>query len=514
MPLNDEKHLQIYAALAALLGEEYVSDDPGVLESYSRESQAPAFLCKKRAEFIALPADTEQVAGIVKIAARLGFPYVPFSTGLYFTVMSALAPYWCIIDLKRLKRLEIDARNMLAVIEPYVTHAQVSAEAMKRGLYNGTPEASSQSSSLANHLAFGFQGTAYRTGFAGRNILGLEWVLPSGEILRTGSLASLGHDRYWWGEGPGMDLRGLVRGLLGSMGALGIVTRMAVKLYPWPGPAYFPVEGVVPDKRTTLPADRFRWHMYRYPTLSKAIEVMREIAKCEIGGMVHCWPPAYYNWWFARSRKEYWRLWQDEYWQKNVSNCVATCLWAYTSEKQLAYEEKALLQIYAETGGEKVEDAVRNQWVAYGANNWIRDTHACRMMRIGGGYGLGNVSFDSLDDAERSLDVARDVMDKYTPPFLDHGRPAWVAPYDLAHLAIAETEFPREKTDENDSIMAKGLSEITAVSARDSVVDGHAFLGPAGVIQPAFPRSLLILSRLKQAFDPANLANPGRVTGP
>jgi len=146
MPLNDEKHQQIYTALATLLGEEYVSDDPGILEAYSRESQAPAFLCKKRAEFVALPADTGQVAGIVKLATQLGFPYVPFSTGLYFTVMSALAPYWCIIDLKRLNRLEIDARNMLAVIDPYVTHAQLSAEAMKVGLHNGTPEASSQSS--------------------------------------------------------------------------------------------------------------------------------------------------------------------------------------------------------------------------------------------------------------------------------------------------------------------------------------------------------------------------------
>jgi FAD binding domain len=510
MPGDDAKHQLIMDALVGALGEAYVSDDPAVLEAYSRESQAPSFLYKKRAEFVVLPENAAQVSQVVKLANRYEFPYVPFSTGLYFTVMSALKPYWCIIDLKRMTHLEVDEKNMYALVEPYVSHAQVSAEAMRRGLYNGTPEASSQSSSLANHIAFGFQGTAYRTGFAARNVLGLEWVLPSGEILRTGSLSNPDGD-YSWGEGPGPDLRGLVRGLLGSMGALGVVTRMAIKLYPWPGPKEFPTSGVVPDKKAELPENRFKWYMYTYPSLSKAVDVMCEISKCELGGMVHCWPPAYYNWWYAKSREEYWQLWTDEYWQKHVTNCVATCLWGYTSEQQMAYEEKVLLQIYDETGGEKVPDEVYQKWVPCGPNNWIRDTHACRMMRIGGGYGLGDVSFDSMDDAERSLDVARDVMDKYTPPFLDHGRPAWVAPYDLAHLALAETEFPREKTDENDRVMATGLSEITAHAARESVVDGHTYLGAGSIIWPAFPESRRMLARLKNALDPLNTANPSRV---
>jgi len=133
------------------------------------------------------------------------------------------------------------------------------------------------------------------------------------------------------------------------------------------------------------------------------------------------------------------------------------------------------------------------------------------MMRIGGGYGLGNVSFDALDDAERSLNIARNVMDKYTPPFLDHNHPIWVAPYDLAHLALAEIDFPREKTDENDAIMATGESEITARAARASIVDGHTYLGTGNIVWPAFPESRRMLARLKHALDPANNANPGRV---
>ncbi len=86
-----------------------------------------------------------------------------------------------------------------------------------------------------------------------------------------------------------------------------------------------------------------------------------------------------------------------------------------------------------------------------------------------------------------------------------------MAPYDLAHLALAETEFPREKTDENDSIMTKGLAEITAISVRNSVIDGHTYLGPGAAVWPAFPVARRLLVRLKSAFDPANTANPTRV---
>ena len=510
MPGGDEKHRLIYRELVNILGQEYVSDDPGVMEAYSRESQTPSFLTRGRFEFVVLPGNTQEVREIVRLANRYQFPYSVASTGLYFTTTSALKPYWCLLDLKRMSHIEIDEKNMYALVEPYVTHAQVSAEAMKNGLVNGTPEAGSQSSSLANHVAFGFQGTGYRSGFAASNVLGVEWVLPTGEVLTTGSLANPAGG-YQWGEGPGPDLRGLLRGLIGSVGALGVITRMAIKLYAWPGPRAFPVAGVSPAKKSELPQERFRWHLFNYATLQSAIDAMREIGKCEIGGMVHAWPPIYYNWWWAKSREEYWKTWQEGYWQKHVSHCVAVCLWGYASEKQVEYEEKVLKQIAGETGGEPVPEEVFKRWVPYAANNWIRDTNACRMMRIGGGYGLAHISYDSLDDASRSLPVSWEIVDKYSPPFLDNEHPAWVAPYDLGHYALAEAEFPREKTDENDSIIGKMVYEMAERVARDSAVGAITNLGPGGVTAAAFPVSIALLARIKKGLDPANLANPSRV---
>ena len=83
------------------------------------------------------------------------------------------------------------------------------------------------------------------------NMLGLEWVMPDGEIQRIGSLGSgLG---WFYGEGPGPSIRAIIRGRQGTMGAMGVFTKCAVKLYPWPGPKVLPVEGKAPAYRTNLP---------------------------------------------------------------------------------------------------------------------------------------------------------------------------------------------------------------------------------------------------------------------
>ncbi len=494
MPSGDEKHGQIYRALADTLGTDYVSDDAAVTESYTRESQTPSFATQRRAEFIVLPGNTEDIQQIMNLANRYCFPFSVVGSGLMGATMSAAKDYWCIIDPKRMMAIEIDEKNMHALIEPYVTHAQLQAEAMKRGLYMGTPEAGAQSCSLANHIFAGFQGTAYRTGYATRNVLGVEWVLPNGEVLRTGSLA-IPEAGHFWGEGPGPDLRGLLRAIYGHMASLGVVTRIAVKLYPWPGPGIFPAEGIAPDKKSELPLERFKWYFFTYPTLEGAIEAMFEIGKAEIGGVVHKWPTVYFDWWWAKSREEYWDTWVEEYWQKNVKNCVAVCLWGFASEKQLAYEEKVLKSIIQETGGTLIPDEVYQRWVPYCANNWIRDTNGCRMMRIGGGYSLTNATVDSLDDALRAFQAGWKKLDQYTPPALDCDHPDWVAPFDFGHFALTETDYPREKTDEKDLVHGQGIMIMYK---------------PVNERGPAFATLTQVFARVKKALDPNNIANPGR----
>jgi hypothetical protein len=510
MPFGDEKHGLIYDKLVNILGAEHVSDDRVVLEAYSRESQAMAQLTKSRAEFVVLPGNTEDVQQIVRLASRYQFPYSIITTGLFFLYTAPIKPYWCLIDLKRMQRMEIDEQNMYAIIEPYVTHAQLNAEALKRGLHTGSPGVGAHTCSLPNHVQFGFQGTAYRTGFAGHNVLGIEWVLPNGEVLRTGSLAIPGAGHFW-GVGPGPDVRGILRGGRGCAGALGIVTRVAVKLYPWPGPSTFPVEGIVPEKRSVLPPERFKWYLITYHTRQAAIEAMREIGKSEIGGVLHAWDTAFMCWYWAKSREECLSTWLDGYFQEHAENCVGICLWGFASEKQVRYEEQVLIQIIKETGGELIPDELYQKWVPYAANNWILDSYGCRWMRMGS-YQAFNYVFDSMDEMLVASQAKRDLLDKYSPPLLANDYDPWIAPHDFSHYALNDFAAPCEKTDEGDELRRKIQLESAMLDLQGQIATRNVSGADLNMVAPAFGTNIhLVAARIKKSFDPYNVANPTRL---
>ena len=285
---------------------------------------------------------------------------------------------------------------------------------------------------------------------------------------------------------------------------------MAVKLYPWPGPSVFPTEGVAPDKKSELPPERFKWYLFTYPTLEQTIEAIREISKAEIGLVLQTMCPFIHDVLWAKSREEYWSTWVEEYWQNNLHNCVQVCLWGCASDKQVEYEEKVLKEIIQETGGTLVPDEVFQRWVPYTANNSIRGTLGDRLMRMSG-YFLTGLTFDSFDDTLRSFPVSWEVLDTRTPPFLDSAHPAWSVSYDLGHFATAEADLPREKTDDSDLVLGQALAEAITRGAEDQTIGFVSGFWRAHQVGPSFANFHLILSKIKKALDPHNVANPTRL---
>ena len=108
-----------------------------------------------------------------------------------------------------MNKLEINDRHMYAIVESGVIYGQLQQEAMNHGLYTMVSGGGSQVSVVCNHLNHGWSPLNYRTGLISRRPLGIEWVLPDGEILRLGSLA-LNDDDYSWCDGPGPDLHGIL----------------------------------------------------------------------------------------------------------------------------------------------------------------------------------------------------------------------------------------------------------------------------------------------------------------
>jgi len=129
---------EVYQMLEDILGPENISQDLGVLEGYSFYQGADVFGFKKkfvpRPEAVLLPGSTEEVQAILRICNRHKIKSKAFGTG-YGPWAGAGGEGVILLDLRRMNQiLEIDEKNRYVVAQPYVTFAQVQAEAMKRGL--------------------------------------------------------------------------------------------------------------------------------------------------------------------------------------------------------------------------------------------------------------------------------------------------------------------------------------------------------------------------------------------
>ncbi|MCK5423606.1 MAG: FAD-binding oxidoreductase, partial [Deltaproteobacteria bacterium] len=287
-----------YKALQDVVGPENVSDDEIVCQGYSRVNWLPSgFLQRERLGTdmrpvcVVMPGSAEEVQSVIRIANRYKFPFIPRGSGYTFQAFPAGAGY-VVIDPKRMDRIiELDGRNMHAVIEPYVCFAELQAEAMKKGLTCPSPLAGAQVSVLANYSWHGAYGNSWISGVGAQNLLAYEIVLPDGEMMRSGP-SSLDEGEWFWNDGPGPDLRGLLRGgQFGHAGGLGMVTKISCRLLPWAGPTVLPTQGVSIEKVSNLPSDKFRWYMVRFPFkypaeeekwLKKSAELFYEMGKAEI----------------------------------------------------------------------------------------------------------------------------------------------------------------------------------------------------------------------------------------
>jgi len=281
-----------YLALEDIVGAQHVSEDPAILDGYAFQYLAELVRPQNspympRPAAVVLPSSTEDVQAVVRLANDHGLKVKATGTGWYFfnaPIKDEDATLQ--LDLRRMNQiLELDERNMFAVVEPYVIHAQLQAEALKRGLNINIPGSGCSTSIVASACAYAGQGPyTYYMGGNAENVLGMEWVTPEGEIVRTGSLGS--GDGWFCSEGPGPSVRGICRGAIGSRGGLGVYTKCAVKLGPSFGPREWEVGGTLPAYRLPL-ADTYRAYTLAVPTWDAWADAYYEIYDNEIGYIFH-----------------------------------------------------------------------------------------------------------------------------------------------------------------------------------------------------------------------------------
>ncbi len=283
---------EAYYAIEDIVGADNISDDPAILDSYAFEVMAELVRPNHshympRPWAVVMPGSTEEVAAVTRLSNKYGIKVKPISTGWYHWAAPLTDDQPTIqFDLRRMdKIIEIDEKNMYAIVEPYVICAQLQAEVMKRGLNVNIIGAGCSTSIVASACAYSGSGpSSYSMGNNSDNLLGQEWVTPAGEILRTGSLSS--GCGWFCSEGPGPSPRGITRGVLGSRGGLGTYTKCAIKLSPWTGPPVMEPKGPPPGYRLPI-HENFRAYTIGAPSWDAWADCYYQIYDNGIGSIFH-----------------------------------------------------------------------------------------------------------------------------------------------------------------------------------------------------------------------------------
>ena len=197
-----------------LLTGDAISEDYAHDEALSRDPVKPAY--------VARPQTAEQVAQLLKVATDQAIPVTARGSGSGLSGAATPRPDGLLITFERMNQiLEIDTENHVAVVQPGVTLQELDAKTAEHGLvYTVYPgELSASIGGNVNTNAGGMRAVKY--GVTRNNILGLQAALPTGELIRTGGKfvkASTGYD--------------LTQLVIGSEGTLALVTEAIVKLIP------------------------------------------------------------------------------------------------------------------------------------------------------------------------------------------------------------------------------------------------------------------------------------------
>ena len=170
--------------------------------------------------FVTLPKTADQVSRIVKECYKHGVPYVPRGAGTGLSGGALPTEEGIVISLSRMNRiLEVDIENERVVVEPGVVNVSVTHAVSPYGYYYAPDPSSQIVCTIGGNVAENSGGVhCLKYGVTSNHVLGLELVLPDGEIVSVGG-KSLDH--------PGYDITGLV---VGSEGLLGIVTKVVLRI--------------------------------------------------------------------------------------------------------------------------------------------------------------------------------------------------------------------------------------------------------------------------------------------
>ena len=215
---------EIIAAMRVIVpGEGVIADDTGMAvyesDGLTAYRQLPLI--------VVLPETVEQVSAVMRYCNENAVKIVPRGAGTSLSGGALPAADAITLGLGKFNRvLEIDYNNRCAVVQPGVTNLGITHAVEADGFYYAPDPSSQIACTIGGNVAENSGGVhCLKYGLTTNNVLGIEMVLPDGEILRLGGKHM---------DAEGYDLLGL---MTGSEGLLGVITEVTVRILPKPATA-------------------------------------------------------------------------------------------------------------------------------------------------------------------------------------------------------------------------------------------------------------------------------------
>lgn len=225
MPLPDQRVLarrdEIIAALRRIVPGEGVIEKPHELRPYESDGLTAY---RQPPMVVALPETVEQVAAILAYCRKQGIKVVPRGSGTSLSGGALPLADAVLLGMSRFNRvLHIDYEDRFAVVQPGVTNLAITKAVEGEGFYYAPDPSSQIACSIGGNVAENSGGVhCLKYGLTTNNVLGIQLVTIDGEVLRLGGAAL---------DAPGLDLLGV---MVGSEGLLGVVTEVTVRILPKP----------------------------------------------------------------------------------------------------------------------------------------------------------------------------------------------------------------------------------------------------------------------------------------
>lgn len=230
----------VLADIRRAVGDRCVIRDPEKMESFAKDATPLQHL----PELVVEPTQAAQVQVLLRLANVHRFPVTP--RGLGTGLAGGAVPVYggVVLSLAKMNRiLAIDRFNLIAVVEPGVVNLDLKKAARAQGLFYPPDPASEDTCSIGGNAATNAGGAScVKYGTTRDYVLGLEAVLPNGEVINTGVQTRKGVVGY--------DLTHL---LVGSEGTLAVITRLILKLIPLP-PAASTAVALFPSLKSAMAA--------------------------------------------------------------------------------------------------------------------------------------------------------------------------------------------------------------------------------------------------------------------